>query len=174
MKQKTIPRLLLACTVILLAACAGAQTESSEKHEPVHYTIQMTEFAFQPAELQVKVGQEVTIELANLGALEHELMIGREMMKDGSRPDGYRQDMFAEAHAEPVVVGGKEEGTGTSGHGSAHSGFMVTLPAGSENASITFTATEDMLGEWEIGCFSQEGVHYEAGMKGKLVVSEGS
>jgi uncharacterized cupredoxin-like copper-binding protein len=28
-----------------------------------------------------------------------------------------------------------------------------------------------MVGEWEIGCFSQDGVHYDAGMKGTFVVS---
>jgi hypothetical protein len=48
---------------------------------------------------------------------------------------------------------------------------MVVLAKTGNEATITFTATEEMLGEWEIGCFSQEGVHYVAGMNGKFVVS---
>jgi uncharacterized cupredoxin-like copper-binding protein len=27
-----------------------------------------------------------------------------------------------------------------------------------------------MVGEWEIGCFEQEGVHYDAGMHGPLTI----
>jgi plastocyanin len=59
---------------------------------------------------------------------------------------------------------------GSSDMQDEHTGFMVTISENGENAMITFTATQDMLGEWEIGCFQQEGVHYDAGMKGKLVV----
>jgi uncharacterized cupredoxin-like copper-binding protein len=36
---------------------------------------------------------------------------------------------------------------------------------------VKFTVTKDMVGEWEMGCFAQEGVHYTAGMVGKLVVA---
>jgi hypothetical protein len=36
---------------------------------------------------------------------------------------------------------------------------------------VTFTVTEEMVGEWEIGCFLLEGVHYDSGMVGKFIVS---
>jgi plastocyanin len=171
MKRNTFYWLLHAAFVLLLAACSGGQPESSAKPEPVKFTIEMTEFAFQPAELQAKVGQEVTIDLVNSGALEHELMIGRDVKMTNSRPDGYEHDMFASAQAEPMVMGGKVDGMDMSGHDGEHTGFMVIVPNGSEKATVTFTTTEDMVGEWEIGCFSQDGVHYDAGMKGKFVVS---
>ena len=161
----------LAAFILLLAACTGGQPGNNAKPEPVKYTVEMTEFAFQPAELQAKVGQEVTIELVNKGALEHEMMIGRDVKITNSRPDGYEHDMFAAAHTEPMVMGGKEDSMDMGGHGSDHTGFMVIVPTGSEKATVTFTATEDMVGEWELGCFSQDGVHYGAGMKGKLVIS---
>lgn len=35
---------------------------------------------------------------------------------------------------------------------------------------ISDTVTEDMIGEWEVGCFLQDGVHYDAGMHGTLIV----
>jgi plastocyanin len=171
MKRNTILWSLLAAFVLLLAACTGGQPESSAQPEPVKYTVEMTEYAFQPSELQAKVGQEVSIELVNSGVLEHELMMGRDVKMTNNRPDGYMHDMFAEVGAEPMVMGGAEDGMDMGGHGSEHAGFMVILPNGSENATITFTATEDMVGEWEIGCFSQDGVHYDAGMKGTFVVS---
>ncbi len=50
-----------------------------------------------------------------------------------------------------------------------HAGFTVIVKPG-EKASLKFTASKDAAGEWEIGCFEQEGVHYDAGMKGKLTV----
>ena len=97
MKWNTLRWLPLAAFVLFLVACAGGQPGSSTKPEPVKYTVEMTEFAFQPAELQAKVGQEVTIELANKGALEHEFMVGRDVKITNSRPDGYEHDLFAEA-----------------------------------------------------------------------------
>ena len=171
MKRIALRWLPLAAFVLFLAACTGGQPGSNAKPEPVKYTVEMTEFAFRPAELKAKVGQEVTIELANNGALEHEFMVGRDVKMTNSRPDGYEHDMFATAHTEPTVMGGQENSMDMGGHGSEHTGFMVIVPTGSEKATVTFTATEEMVGEWEIGCFSQAGVHYDAGMKGKMVVS---
>jgi uncharacterized cupredoxin-like copper-binding protein len=152
---------------ILLAACA------KETPESVTYAIEMSEYSFSPDTIEAKVGQQVTLVLSNKGVLEHELMIGREMMVMDNRPNGFRTDMFAMAHVEPQVTimqGGMDE-MGEADHGANHSGFMVTLPKSNDQASLTFTVTDDMLGEWEIGCFSQEGVHYDAGMKGKFVIS---
>ena len=157
----------------LLAACSGQSAPSSQNPEPVKYTIEMTDFAYTPSEIQAKVGQEVTIELVNKGALTHELMIGRTVKMHNGRPDGFEQDLFETANVEPVVTGGMKEGMdmGSGGMQDEHTGFMVTVPQGDEKATVKFTATKDMVGEWELGCFQQDGVHYDAGMKGKLVVS---
>ena len=164
--------LWLSSIGLLLAACSGQNSQANQKPEPVKYTIEMSEFSYSPNELQVKVGQEVTIELVNNGMLAHELMIGREVKMHDSRPDGFEQDMFESSHVEPSVMGGMQGGMdmGSSDMGDEHTGFMVTIPENGDNAMISFTPTQDMLGEWEIGCFQQEGVHYDAGMKGKLVV----
>jgi hypothetical protein len=35
---------------------------------------------------------------------------------------------------------------------------------------IKFSVTEDMVGSWEIGCFLDDGGHYDEGMIGSLVV----
>lgn len=148
--------------IFLLAAC------SPTTPEPVTIHLEMSEYVFSPDTIEVKVGQEVTIELVNVGLIEHELMIGRDVMMVNNRPDGYMQDMFADAGVEPMVM---TSASSDGGHGEAHAGFMVVLPQPQDKATITFTVTSDMVGEWEMGCFSQEGVHYDAGMVGKFIVS---
>jgi plastocyanin len=168
MKKTNYMVLFLVGGVLLLTAC------SAKVPDPVKYTIEMSEYSFTPSEIQAEVGQEVTIELVNIGALEHELMIGRDVKMHDSLPDGFEHDMFESAQVEPMVMGGVEDGMdmgmSSGGMEDEHTGFMVVVPMGGENATISFTATEDMVGEWEMGCFSQDGVHYNAGMKGKLVV----
>lgn len=52
-----------------------------------------------------------------------------------------------------------------------HSGFMTTIDSKGGTTTITFTVTEEMVGEWEFGCFLDQGTHYAAGMSGKLVVT---
>lgn len=184
---------MLVVVSVLLVACG------SQEPEPVTYQVEMSEFAYSPDTLEAKVGQVVTIELTNPGLLEHELMFGREVMMMDNRPSGFEHDMFESAGVEPVVAmsaaemhedeheeaehqegneheeaehqQGDEHSESESGH--EHEGFMVLLPAeAKEVATITFTVTEDMVGEWEMGCFLQEGVHYDAGMKGKFIVTQ--
>lgn len=194
MKRSIFLFSMLIVVSALLAACGG------QEPEPVTYQVEMSEYAFSPDTLEAKVGQEVTIELTNSGLLEHELMFGREVMMMDNRPNGFEHDMFEEAGVEPAVAmsamemqedehteetehqegdeheeaehqEGDEHSESEAGH--EHTGFMVTLPAESmEVATITFTVTEDMVSEWEMGCFLQEGVHYDAGMKGKFIVTE--
>jgi len=165
MKQPRLIQLLLTAS-ILLAACA------KQTPEPVSYTINMSEFAFSPNTIEARVGQQVTLELENTGILEHEIMFGHDVMMMNNRPDGYQSDMFKMANVDPQVMMMQEgmSDMGGSEPGADHSGFMVVLPKASGKATLTFTVTKDMQGEWEFGCFSQEGVHYDAGMKGKFVV----
>lgn len=170
MKKASFLAILLAGIFLFLAACTGQKSTP----EPVKYTIEMSEYAYSPSEIQAKVGQEVTIELVNKGVLQHELMIGRDVKMHDNRPNGFEQDMFEIANVEPNVMGAMQGDMdmGSEEMHDEHTGFMVSVPVGTENAMITFTATKDMVGEWEIGCFEQDGVHYDAGMKGKLVISE--
>lgn len=49
--------------------------------------------------------------------------------------------------------------------------MVVREPA--QTARITFTVTEDSIGEWEFGCFEEDGAHWDDGMVGTLIVEEG-
>ncbi|MFU8772755.1 MAG: hypothetical protein ACNA8H_10095 [Anaerolineales bacterium] len=158
--------ILFAAVSVLVSACSS----SLPPLEPVSFRIEMSEFAFSPDTIEVRVGQEATFELINVGLIEHEIMIGRNVMMDHNRPSGYMVDMFESANVEPMVMGGSVI-QNDDDHGEAHGGFMVLLEETGVQASMTFTVTEDMVGEWEIGCFLLDGVHYDSGMAGKLIVS---
>lgn len=181
---------LLFAVPLVLAAC-GAQSPP----EPLELTIDMKGYSFEPSELVFTVGQEVTLHLANSGALEHEIMFGRDVMTTEGRPDGFVVDMFESAGVEPVVSVEKSEGTEGehmddemdmeasehsegdeheedehAGDEHAHPGFMVLVPATHDIYTMNFTVTEDMVGEWDVGCFLLDGVHYNSGMVGSLTV----
>ena len=87
---------------------------------------------------------------------------GEEMVAD----EHEEEDMHADDHSEEEMDHDEAE---SDGHG--HSGFMVTLAPGAEGYTIQFTITEEMIGEWEIGCFLLEGVHYTSGMYLEMKVS---
>jgi plastocyanin len=151
---------------VLFLLFASACSPGAEK---VEYTIEMTEFAYSPDMLELKVGQEVTLQLINKGALPHELMAGRNVIMEGAIPSGFEQDLFA--GQEPVVVMGTgEESEHSMEHEHGNDAFMLSVP-GSEEASLTFTVTEDMVGEWEMGCFLDGGSHHIQGMDGKIIVT---
>lgn len=174
---------VLAAVGLVLAAC-GSQAPP----EPLELTIDMTEYAFEPADLEFQVGQEVTLHLTNSGALEHEIMFGRDVMMTDGRPSGYMVDMFETAGVEPEVTveAAEEEHTEGDEHAEeeehsegdehteddAHTGFMVMVPASHDVYTMSFTVTEEMVGEWEVGCFLLDGVHYESGMVGSLMVNQ--
>lgn len=56
----------------------------------------------------------------------------------------------------------------------AHGGVMIMLdPAiipADQVTTITFTVPADKVGRWEIGCFQEQGQHYDDGMQGILIV----
>jgi plastocyanin len=95
-------------------------------------------------------------------------MIGQNMIMEGAAPSTFEHNMFEKQG--PVMSGGSDDHDMGSMGGADH-GFMVSIPQGGEDMTMTFTVTEDMVGEWEIGCFSDGGSHYTQGMIGKLIVN---
>lgn len=156
---------IFTALILFLAACSG------DAPQAVSFDIDMAEYSYSPERLDLKVGQEVTLNLSNSGQLQHEIMVGREMMKADNRPAGYVEDMFEAGGVEPEVTQVGEPELEPGQEEMMHSGFMVALPPGG-TATITFSVTEGMLGDWEMGCFEQDGVHYDAGMIGAVSVTQ--
>ena len=198
MQKKTLITLLLmliSLVPIIVACSGGGQAQKSKPEpttipepvttpEPVTFTIGMEEYSYKPDIIQVKVGQEVTLKLVNNGVLPHELMIGRDVAKKDGRPNGYTVDLFESTNVEPMIMAGAgtmdmgdemdgdNEHKATEAMGDDHMGTMVTVENSGDEASITFVITEDMVGEWEMGCFQLDGVHYDSGMKGTFIVAQ--
>lgn len=159
--KKFILLLVLSIVAGLLAACSSSPP-------PAEFTVEMTEFAFTPNTIEVQAGQEVVIHLKNQGALEHEFMIGRNLMMMDGAPSTFETNMFEKQG--PVMSGGSNEHDMSAMDDPDH-GFMVSMPSGGEETTMTFTVTEEMVGEWEIGCFTSGGSHYTQGMTGKFIVN---
>jgi len=165
MNQKLGLLISVIVLVLLIPACSSAN-----KNE---LTIEMSEFSFSPQDLEFQVGQEVVLHLVNVGALGHEIMFGREVEYEDGQPHGYMTDMFEMAGVEPMVSSNDSASTDDEmemEEDHDHEGFMVEVPPSGDEYTIEFTVTDDMVGEWEIGCFDQNGVHYNAGMVGSLTV----
>jgi len=200
---------LAAILATLLAACGAAGTPAPtatptlDPNNPV-INIGLTEYEFTPDRIELTVGQHVTLHVVNHGAIDHEIMIGRNPLRaeNGTLGDGFEHDFFALAN--PMVEGdasvmgmpgmdmGGDSGemamdaTPTAemamdnGDGEMHmdddhmegmNGGMVMFEP-SQEATIAFDVTEDMLGTWTMGCFelSSGRVHFDEGMVGVLTV----
>ncbi|MEW5957032.1 MAG: cupredoxin domain-containing protein [Chloroflexota bacterium] len=53
----------------------------------------------------------------------------------------------------------------------AHGGGMVMLNP-TQESTIVMTIPADKVGVWEFGCFQEEGLHYDDGMRGVLIVEQ--
>jgi len=168
--QKLTLAIVMGLGLVALSACGASAPQ------PLVMDISMTEFTYSPEVIQAKVGQQVTLNLTNTGTLQHEIMFGRTAMMMGDQPSGYEMDMFSMAGMDPSVTfsGGMEGMEDDMLMGEAameHGGLPVILPVGEQMAEMSFMVTEEMVGEWEFGCFEQDGVHYTAGMTGRMIVT---
>lgn len=196
--KRLIMLVLVSGFALILVACGGSAATSDSGGE---LTIDLSEFEFNPDNIELQVGQKATFILNNAGEKEHEFMVGRDVMLVDSVPDGFEVDFFEglEVHHSGggMIMGlemeememeeemtmdeesemeeemAMDEGDEHDDDEMEHHGFMVMMPEGSEEGSISFTVTADKVGEWEIACFEDDGQHYDDGMKGKLVVTEG-
>ncbi len=151
--------------LFVLTACSRSTPEQ------VRYTIEMNEYSFIPSTIEARVGQEVILEFINKGKLSHEVMFGQEVVKVNQRPRGYKTDMFKTGGIKPQVTYLRGKPPSLSEEHEEHSGFMLVLSQIDDSAMIKFIVTKNMIGEWEMGCFEQDGVHYDAGMKGIFLVN---
>lgn len=205
--KRSIAAGALLGTALLVVACGAASTPeptAAPTQDPVApvFEIKLSEFKFNPNRIELRVGQQVTFHVVNLGATEHEIMIGRNPLRDqnGVLGDGFEHDFFAmtevqvEGDATVMGMGGDmnmgsddgmdmaggeatpmatEEGMGgmdMGGEEMANGGMVMFEPQ--QEATISFTVTEGMLGTWTMGCFeiSQNVVHFDEGMSGIVTV----
>lgn len=180
----------VAAVLVLAAACGGRPSGGAPTN---NVQLSLEEYKFVPDKVRLRAGDTVTVTLVNNSGekREHEFMVGRDVMKGGAfgdKPVGYMTDFFAglevevlEAQGVKTLAAGEAKLTGEAampfmghggmpmGAGGAHQGFMVQLEPGGK-LTFRFTVPADRAGEWEIGCFAEDGQHYTDGMKATLVV----
>lgn len=175
LKAKAI--VLVVALTGLFAACGG-DSDNVTVEDGGEVVIHLDEYSFTPSTIQVTAGSTVTFVIRNDGALKHEFMVGRTVRVTDGVKNGFETDFFHDL--EPVVVPADAvvdmdatDMTATTMGGMADEhGFMIERPSG-EQATITVTIPTDAVGEWEYGCFVEDGKHYEKGMQGKLIVVAG-
>ena len=175
-----------ASAATLLAACGEGETAVADGEAA---TIVLTEFEFNPSAIRLTPGSTVTLELSNEGEEDHEFMIGRELNMVDGVPSGFVEDFFDTVEGlavePPDALEGMEDmadgemadeemadeemaddaGEQEDGDHGGHTVMMVVRqPA--QTATFTFTVTEASIGEWDIGCFEDDGAHWDDGMKG--------
>ena len=151
--MRVLAALSSAC-VILAAACGGSTPNAVDPALGRVIDVTMTEFAFAPTTITIAAGEKVTFKLKNTGVVEHDFMAGRQ----GTAGRGYALDWIAKA-----VDGARPPHT--------HAGEAAMGEGVRVSADWTMTLTvvvPQEKGEYEFGCFVQG--HYEAGMKGKLII----
>jgi uncharacterized cupredoxin-like copper-binding protein len=183
---------LLGISVFLLAACgaSGATPDASGELSLIQVDDEGG-MHFSPGDIVLTAGQKVRIVLENQGEKNHELMIGKNVIRMANgAPDGFEIDFFEGIEdlvqvqlgmgsmlmidGETVMgmdMGEEDGGMDMGGEGEMdHMGWMLMSPAGSGKTIIEFTVPADKVGEWEMGCFEDEGTHYDDGMRGTLTV----
>lgn len=152
------PRAVLVVFALLAAVTAGLACAPGNA-APATPRVEMRDYYFDPADLDLRAGQQVYLTLANHGGERHEMLIGREVETANGVPIGYRHSFFADKR---VFFTGE-------GFDWEYEGDLLELevmPGGA--VTLEFVVPEGMGGEWEMGCLIPG--HYEAGMHGRLVV----
>jgi len=141
-------------SVIVAAACGSAGASVVDPALGRVIEIRMSEFTFSPSTITVNAGEKVTFKLINTGVVEHDFMAGLQ----GRPGTGYAVDWIAKA------VDGVRPPHTHAGEAPMGEGVRV-----SSDWTLTLTVVvPPEKGEYEFGCFVQG--HYEAGMKGRLIV----
>ncbi|WP_341253792.1 cupredoxin domain-containing protein [Euzebya pacifica] len=126
----------------------GSPADASEASRTIEIEAD-DDFTFDPAEVEVEVGETVTFSVTNVGQLPHDFTLG----------DAETQQAHEEEMAE--MEGDMDRG--------ATEPNAVTIPAG-ETVETTWTFTEP--GEILIGCHVPG--HYDAGMRGTITIADAS
>ncbi len=120
------------------------------------------------------MGEQVVLTLKNEGAVTHEWSVGQGLVNTG-KEKGFHRDLLA--LLKPRVTGRAYEvervrataPANESAEGEAAKMLSTDVevqPSGL--AVLRFTVPASTKGTWQFGCF--ETGHYEAGMKGTLVI----
>ncbi len=144
----------------IAASVVGVSFSASAAEQRQKVTITLNDFAFAPKSVTLTAGVPAAITLVNKGKVAHEFMVYPVPTKSIDDWDEYViPSTYFQKMGEVEVVFSKQGAVAGS------SIFEVEVDAG-RSATVEFTPNRK--GTFEIGCHVEG--HYEAGMKGTLVV----
>ena len=152
-------QLVAGASILLAGSLALAQDA-----EPTQVRVEMAAFYFQVEgqaqneAIVLQAGQPYELVFANVGTMEHEVLIGREVIVEDGVPDGYETNLL-DAVVTDVVDDDRMV---------RMSGVIEFELEEGESLTLRVTVPEDLVGTWEVGCFVPG--HYEAGMKAPFVI----
>ncbi|MBI5029299.1 MAG: cupredoxin domain-containing protein [Chloroflexi bacterium] len=140
--MRKILLLLFAGLTLGLVACSGGAA-SPKGASAQQVTIQVSEFSYQPATIEVLVGQPVKLTLQNKGSVEHDWAIQK-----------------------IPVIDVREAGQGGHNMGGTTTPDLHVSALNGKSAELVFTPTR--AGTYQVACTVAG--HKEAGMVGTLIV----
>jgi len=152
--RKVLSVLALAALVAALVAagCANGDDSKTTSEPALVVKITMLDNKYEPSQVTVPKGREVTFEFTNQGTVAHEALVGDEQAQMD-----HAQEMMSSTSTDSGDMGGMHH----SGAGSA-----ITVKPGKSDSIMT---TFDKAGTFLIGCHVP--LHYEQGMKAAVKVS---
>ncbi len=193
-------RRLVAAAFVAVAVVAISITwpgVGAQDQRPGEYTIVMDDYSFAPNRLTWRAGDTVTVTVLNRSSSRpgaaHEIMFGRGPLREEGilgtvQGDGFAEQLLDGATVEllsgdgvTMIMAETARLTGVDpmslmppdmdmAGGAMRPGmdFMTVVDV---QGGVTFRfQVPDRPGQWEFGCFQQDGQHYLNGMKGVLVV----
>lgn len=148
---------LVAAGVLTAAAAAGAARQVVE--------VEMWEFRYKPSVVTLRAGVPAELRLVNRGVVEHEFMVydATDLHMAGMDPDKMHHELEERSYFRGLAV--QVSGRAKMVERMGRDVVMITLAPG-EKVVLRFTPKR--RGTFEIGCHLPG--HYEAGMKGRVVV----
>ena len=142
----------LALVALVAAGCSNGENSGSAGKAAMVIKITMLDNKYEPSEVTVPKGREVSFEFTNNGTVDHEALVGDEQAQ---------MDHAKEMMSSTSVGSGGMGGMDHSGANTA-----ITVKPGK---SDTVTTTFDKSGDFLIGCHVP--AHYEQGMKVVVTVT---
>ncbi|MFP5343973.1 MAG: hypothetical protein ACLGIJ_13800 [Candidatus Limnocylindria bacterium] len=192
---------LLVAALIALIAVVGALAwpgRDGPVGRPGESTIVMDDYSFSPRRLSWRAGERITLTILNRSSSQpgaaHEIMFGRwPLREDGIlgpvQGDGFEEQLLDGVTIEllagdgvTMIMAETARLTGVDPMSLMPPGMdmgpqamrpgMDFMAVVSQRGSLTFRfQVPDRPGEWEFGCFAQDGQHYLNGMRGIITVA---
>jgi plastocyanin len=135
----------------------GASTSSSD------VTMVMDGYDFDPTEVTVPAGVPVRFTFDNRDEVSHAVSFGRTVTMEDDRAVGFEEDLFADLPVQVTPASAEVDPQ------PPYQGFTAMVQGG-QQVTIEVTIPEARRGEWQIGCFTGLGCHYQAGLAATLIV----